>query len=166
LNTDYNQDVLTAMGATLDDAKKNLGYRFVLQSSSLPISAARNENINLKFMVRNEGYASPYNPRNLEVVFVKPGSAPIRRNVALNRSSNTDPRFWKPLETKLVTARVSAPDAAGTYSVYINLPDPLLPNDARYSLRFANNGLWDASKIGSIESAAAFNALNQSIQIP
>lgn len=166
LNTDYNQDVLTAIGATLADAKKNLGYRFVLQSSSVPSKATRNENINIKFSLKNEGYAGPYNPRNLEVVFVKTGSAPIRRNVVLNRSSNTDPRFWKPLEIKTVTARVDAPNAAGTYSVFLNLPDPLLKNDARYSLRFANDGLWDGSKIALPQVSAAFNALNQSIQIP
>jgi hypothetical protein len=46
------------------------------------------------------------------------------------------------------------------------LPEPMLPNNARYSLRFANNGLWDASKIGSSEPNAAFNTLGQSIQIP
>lgn len=166
LNTDYNNEVLTAMGATKTDAKKNLGYRFVLQSSSLPISAARNETITVKFTVKNEGYASPYNPRNLEVVFVKSGSAPIRRNVVLNRSSNTDPRFWKPLETKIVTTSIAAPSATGTYSVYINLPDPMLPNDSRYSIRFANTGIWNSSNINLIDPTAAFNALNQTIVIP
>jgi Domain of unknown function (DUF4832)/Domain of unknown function (DUF4874) len=165
LNTDYNQDVLTAMGATLTDAKKNLGYRFVLQSSSVPTKAVGNKNIDIKFTLKNEGYASPYNPHNLEMVFVKNGSAPIRRNVVLNRSSNTDPRFWKPLEVKTVTARVDAPNAAGTYAVYLNLPDPLLKDDARYSLRFANENAWDSSKIASPQASAAFNALNQSIQI-
>lgn len=165
LNTDYNQDVLIAMGATLTDAKKNLGYRFVLQSSSVPSKALRNENINIKFTVKNEGYASPYNPRNLEVVFVKAGSAPIRRNVVLNRSVNTDPRFWKPLETKMVNLNVKAPSDAGTYSVYLNLPDPMLPNDARYSLRFANENVWDSSKIALPQASTAFNALSQSIQI-
>jgi hypothetical protein len=165
LNTDYNQDVLTAMGATLTDAKKNLGYRFVLQNSSVPSKAVRNENITVKFTLKNEGYASPYNPRNLEVVFVKTGSAPIRRNVVLKRSSNTDPRFWKPFEKELVTASVNAPNAAGTYAVYLNLPDPLLKDDARFSLRFANENVWDSSKIASPQASAAFNALNQSIQI-
>ncbi len=166
LNTDYNQDVLTAMGATLTDAKKNLGYRFVLQSSSVPSKAVRNENINIKFTVKNEGYASPFNPRKLEVVFVKTGSAPIRREVKIDREHNTDPRFWKPLEHKVVSLSVKAPSDAGTYSVYVNLPDPLLPNDARYSIRFANAGLWDESKITAIQASAAFNTLNQSIQIP
>jgi Domain of unknown function (DUF4832)/Domain of unknown function (DUF4874) len=166
LNTDYNQDVLRAMGATLNDAKKNLGYRFVLQSSSLPTKAVRNKNIELKFTLKNEGYASPYNPRNLEVVFVKAGSAPIRRKVEIDRENNTDPRLWKPLETTVVRACINAPNAAGTYRVYLNLPDPILPDDARYSLRFANNGLWDSSKIASPQASAAFNALGQSIQIP
>ena len=165
LNTDYNQDVLTAMGATLTDAKKNLGYRFVLQSSSLPVNATRNQNISLKFTVKNEGYASPYNPRNLEVVFVKAGGVPIRRNVVLNRANNTDPRFWKPLETKVVNVNMSAPNNPGTYSVYLNLPDPMLPNDARYSIRFANTGIWNPSKIDQADPTAAFNALDQSIQI-
>ncbi len=166
LNTDYNQDVLTAMGATLNDAKKNLGYRFVLQSSSVPTKAARNEAINIKFTLKNEGYASPYNPRNLEVVFVKTDRTPIRREVKIDRDNNTDPRFWKPLEVKTVTARVNTPGEAGTYSVYLNLPDPLLKDDARYSLRFANNNLWNLSKIASPQASAAFNALNQSIQVP
>jgi hypothetical protein len=165
LNTDYNQDVLTAMGTTLNDAKKNLGYRFVLQSSSVATKAVRNKDIDIKFVVKNEGYASPYNPRNLEVVFVKAGSTPIRRKVKIDPENNTDPRFWKPLETKTVTARVNAPGEAGTYSVYLNLPDPMLKDDARYSLRFANENLWDSSKIASSQASAAFNALNQSIQI-
>jgi Domain of unknown function (DUF4832)/Domain of unknown function (DUF4874) len=165
LNTDYNEDVLKAMGATLNDAKKNLGYRFVLQRSSLQTRAVRNETINVKFIVKNEGYASPYNPRNLEVVFVKSGGAPIRRKVALERSSNTDPRFWKPLETKTVTVNVAAPNAAGNYAVYLNLPDPMLPNDARYSIRFANEKIWDWGKTDQSDEVAGFNALNQTIQI-
>ncbi len=176
LNTDYNADVLSAMGGVLLEAKSQLGYKLVLVSSSLPATAARNEGVSLTFKLRNDGYAPPFNPRGLEVVFSKVGAAPIRRAVTIRRSTNTDPRFWKPATlnangsstpvTYTVTATVPAPAGAGTYSVSLNLPDPLLPSDARYSLRLSNTGLWYASKLSQKDSAAAFNALNQTIQIP
>jgi Domain of unknown function (DUF4832)/Domain of unknown function (DUF4874) len=176
LNTDYNADVLKAMGPTLAEAKKNLGYRLVLVDSSVPVSAAQNQSIPITFTVRNDGYAPPFNPRKLEVVFEKAGSAPIRRSVNLDRASSTDPRFWKPAKinadgstagvTYTATLNVAAPDAAGTYTVSLNLPDAFLPDDARYSIRLASDGLWDAAKLEQTDPGAAFNALGQTIKIP
>jgi Domain of unknown function (DUF4832) len=176
LNTDYNAAVLSAMGSTLDEAKKNLGYRLVLVNSSVPVSAAQNQSIPVKFTVRNDGYAPPFNPRKLEVVFEKSGSAPIRRSVNLDRASNTDPRFWKPAKinadgttasvTYTATLNVPAPGAAGTYTVSLNLPDALLSDDARYSIRLASDGLWDAAKMDQTDPTAAFNSLGQTIKIP
>jgi hypothetical protein len=176
LNTDYNADVLKAMGGTLAEAKKNLGYRLVLIDSSVPVSAAQNQSITIKFTVRNDGYASPFNPRKLEVVFEKTGRAPTRRSVNLDRASNTDPRFWKPAKinadgstssvTYTATLNVTAPDAAGTYTVSLNLPDALLPDDARYSIRLASDSLWNAASLEQTDSSAAWNALGQTIKIP
>jgi hypothetical protein len=169
LNTGYNTDVLAAIGSALTEAKLNLGYRFALLSSSLPTTATPNQTIDVQFKIRNDGYAPPYNPRNLEVVFIKSGSAAIRRNVTLSRTStvNTDPRFWKPATinangsttavTYTVNASVSVPATAGDYTVWLNLPDPALANNPKYSIRLAYNGTWNAT--------TGFNPLNQTIKV-
>jgi Domain of unknown function (DUF4832)/Domain of unknown function (DUF4874) len=169
LNTDYNTVVLTAMGSTLTEAKTSLGYRFALLSSSVPSTASPNQTINLQFQIRNDGYAAAYNPRNLEVVFTNSGGATVRRNVTLSASStvNTDPRFWKPATINAdgsttalaytVNASVPAPESAGDYSVWLNLPDPALPNNPKYSIRLAYNETWDAT--------TGLNPLKQTITV-
>ena len=155
LNSDYNQGTLDALGAYLETVKRKLGYRFVLQSSYASQTAAAGANFELGFTVKNTGYASPFNPRGLEVVFRSEGGELSKRPIKVARKTHTDPRFWQPGETQQVTLSVPAPDAPGVYEVLLNLPDPLLPNvvtyqadgkemRGHYSVRLANEGVWEA----------------------
>ena len=156
LNSDYNENTLKALGRYLGTVKKKLGYRFVLQSSSLPETAATGKNVELSLSVKNVGYASLFNPRGLAVVFRGAGGTIITRPVNVSRKSHTDPRFWQPGKTQNVTLTVPAPDAPGDFEVLLGLPDPLLPNvvsykadgatvSGHYSIRLANNGVWEAA---------------------
>ncbi len=151
LNSDYNENTLKALGNYLEAVKRDLGYRFVLENSSLSQTAATNEAIDLSFTVKNTGYASPFNPRGLEVVFRSADGTLTTRPLEVSRETNTDPRFWQPGETQNVTLTVPAPDAPGDFEVLLNLPDPLLPNVVteaegaeHYSIRLANEGVWEA----------------------
>ena len=74
-----------------------------------------------------------------------------------------DARSVLPLagETANVALRVTLPSnlATGTYEVSVALPDaaPALAGDARYAVRFANVGTWDA--------AAGANRLNLQVEV-
>lgn len=156
LNIDYNENTLKTLGNYLETVKRDLGYRFVLESSNLPQTAAADAKVDLSFTVRNTGYASPFNPRGLEVVFRGADGTLTTRPVKVDRKTQTDPRFWQPGETQNVTLSVAAPDAPGDFEVLLNLPDPLLPNivsyrvggaevKSHYTIRLANEGVWEAA---------------------
>ena len=71
LNKDYNDDVLSRWEneGCMNEVKQRLGYRFGLLQAILPDSAKPGGAINLNFNIVNYGFASPYNPRNLEIIF-------------------------------------------------------------------------------------------------
>ena len=155
LNSDYNQGTLDALGDYIEEVKRRLGYRFVLQSSQLPKSAEAGSEVDLSFVLENVGYASPFNPRGLAVVFRGADGKLVSRPVKVERKENTDPRFWQPGETQNVKLTVAAPDTPGDFEVLLDLPDPLLPNvvsykadgaavSGHYSVRLANEGVWEA----------------------
>ena len=167
LNSDYNENTLRALGGYLKTVKKELGYRFVLQSSRLPQIAAAGATVDLSLTVKNIGYASPFNPRGLEVIFRGADGTLTTRPVKIDRKTQTDPRFWKPGETQNVTLSVTAPDAPGDFEVLLGLPDPLLPNvvsykvdgaeKSHYSIRLANEGVW--------ETDTGFNKLSHTLSV-
>ena len=153
LNIDYNLATLNELGDYLEEVKKRLGYRFVLASSSLPETAEAGGTVDLALTLENVGYASPFNPRGVEVIFRAADGTLTARPVEVSRDANTDPRFWQPGETQEITLSVAAPEAAGSFEVLLNLPDPLLPNvvtdensevRANYAIRLANEGVWEA----------------------
>lgn len=155
LNTDYNQGTLDALGDYLAVAKRRLGYRLELVSSSLPGAAEAGSDVTLTLTLTNSGYASPINPRNLEVVFRGEDDTLTTRPVETKREDGTDPRFWQPGRTQTVSVTVAAPEVAGDFEVLVNLPDPMLPNVVtstlaeatlarNYAIRLANEGVWEA----------------------
>jgi len=77
----------------------------------------------------------------------------VLRNVDTGQSHflrlDADPRRWWSGETRNYPFRVQLPAdvTPGTYDVLVNMPDAAdtLRNDPRYSIRFANEGTWEAA---------------------
>jgi hypothetical protein len=144
LNTDYEPNLLSSWnaGGCLATVTKNLGYRFRLESGSYPATAARGGSLPISFTVRNDGYATPFNPRNLELVLRNTSTG---TNYKLPLTSN--PRRWTAGTSTTVQQTLTVPTnlPAGSYTLLLNLPDPLLSTRPEYSIRLANQGTWDAA---------------------
>jgi hypothetical protein len=144
LNTDYEPTVLNSWstGGCLADVSKNLGYRFRLETGTYPSTASPGGSLPVSIAIHNDGYATPFNPRNLELVLRNTSTG---TNYKLTLSS--DPRRWTAGATTTVAQTLTLPAnlPAGSYSLLLNLPDPLLSTRPEYSIRLANQGTWDAA---------------------
>ncbi|MBD2773230.1 DUF4832 domain-containing protein [Iningainema sp. BLCCT55] len=128
----------------LTEIKSRLGYRFRLLKSVTSSRVKPGGKFLLNFEVINDGWASPYNPRKLEVIL---------RNRKNSREYflpvKDDPRMWMPGTTNVVniTGGIPANMPKGEYEVLLNLPDPTpkLYNYPEYSIRLANKNIWEAS---------------------
>jgi hypothetical protein len=149
-----------------DTIARNLGYRFALTDSQAPTEATRDGGLRLRFTIANRGWASPYNPRGLEIVLRHTGTGathPITLTDGKGKPTDTthDPRFWQPGSS--TTVQVDQPLPAGIpdgqYAILLNLPDPepALRNRPEYSIRMANQDVW--------EEETGYNDLRQTITI-
>jgi hypothetical protein len=159
LNRDYEPCVLNSWKSEgcYDEISKRLGYRFRLIESKVPKSARADSLMSFSFIIENDGFASPYNARDLELVLRSKSSGNIFRF-----KLSYDPRTWLPDNGKIsVNPTVTLPSAMepGDYAVFLNLPDPEpdLNSNPVYSIRFANKDLW--------ESDTGYNSLLASVTI-
>ncbi len=142
---------------------RNLGYRFQLVRSSFPTQAQCNRQLIGNFVIKNVGYASPFNPRGLELILRHRSTGKIYYLPILKSLSKThDPRFWLPQVGQItVDVRAKIPQSAtsGTYDLLLNLPDPMpkLTNRPEYSIRLANEQTWEAK--------TGFNSFRRTIQL-
>ena len=127
----------------LDDISRRLGYRLVLERAAFDSSLKAGSDMNVVLTVRNDGFASPVNPRGMEFVLVEKstGEKTVFR-------TEIDPRHWKGGSTTKVRAGFSLPSglrSGAEYSLFLNLPDgrDSLHDDPRYSIRLANRDVWD-----------------------
>jgi hypothetical protein len=140
LNTDYNQDVLSTWGANITTAKQQLGYRFNLVKGTFADSGRPGGDVSVKLDIRNSGWAAPYNPRKVELIFQ--GTKHSYR-VTLP----VDPRRWAPGTTTSLALHVRAPAVPGKYRLLLNISDasPKLQHNPAYAIQFANTGTWQPS---------------------
>jgi hypothetical protein len=144
----------------LNEVKQKLGYRFRLLEARVPTTAARGSSLKLDLKMTNDGYARPYNPRQLELVLKNKASGKV---VRLEVKPNVDVRLFLPgpAETKTLELSAVVPPSLelGNYSVLLNLPDPMpsLEGKAAFSIRLANVGVWD--------EVTGFNALNSALEV-
>jgi hypothetical protein len=138
----------------MPEIKRRLGYRFRLLNSIIPKQVKPAGTFSMKFEIANDGWASPYNPRRLEVI--------LRNRQTGNEYYLPLPealRRWMPGATKVVNivGGIPATMPAGEYQVLLNLPDPTtrLYNRPEYSIRLANQNVWEAS--------TGYNSLLQSV---
>ena len=144
INTDYEPTVLSSWntGGCLADISKNLGYRFRLESGTYPATASAGGSLPISFTVHNDGYATPFNPRSLELVLRNTSTGSTYK-----LAMSSDPRRWTAGTSTTVSQTLTLPTnlPAGSYSLLLNLPDPLLSTRPEYSIHLANQGTWDAT---------------------
>ncbi|MGZ0153413.1 DUF4832 domain-containing protein [Kribbella sp. WER1] len=156
LNIEYHPDVLASWGQNLEIAKQKLGYRFALTQSTVTQSPGQ---VHVTLQLRNDGWASPYNPRKVQLIFQN-------SKHTFTYDVPADPRRWSPGAPISLNWAVKAPPVPGTYKVLLNVADPKLHSQAKlpgssetynavYAVRFANNGTW--------QPATGYNDLQQTV---
>ena len=148
ISWDYWPEVIDSWVASgdYDIIKKNLGYRFVLNSSTF----TRNGNtINVNINLENIGYANSFRSRNAYIVFKNTSTQQIFTNQII-----TDVNSWYSTVVLNQTFDISTLPS-GSYNSYIWLPDnsPSILNNPLYAIRLSNIGTWD--------SVTGYNNLNQ-----
>jgi hypothetical protein len=155
LNLDYNKDALDGpLKTCMPEIRKKLGYRFTLKSGTFPAAAAKGSALPITLNLHNDGYAAPYNPRGAELVLRNKST-----NALTRLPLKADPQDWAAGATQNLSESVTVPAdlAAGDYELLLNLPDPELADNAKYSIQLANTGTW--------ESATGLNKLNATVAI-
>jgi hypothetical protein len=140
----------------MDEVKQRLGYRFVLTSGKYSQSVPRGGGLSFELNIYNYGWASPFNPRRFEVMLRNQGDGSV-----YYVHMPDDPRFWLGGDTVTVSATLGIPEEmpAGNYELLVHLPDPAerLYGRPEYSIRLANEGVW--------ESETGFNNLFHVVEI-
>lgn len=164
LNDGYHPDVLNkwVSQGCMDEIKRRLGYRFVLKNMSISSNVKPGGILHIIFHITNVGFAAPYNSRDVELILdngTKKYTAVIHNTNSI--LTNTDPRRWLPGKKIVIDKYYRIPYNATetSYKVILNFPDPAptLHNNPYYSIRLANNGVW--------ESSTGYNVLKTNFQI-
>ncbi|MFC4069883.1 DUF4832 domain-containing protein [Actinoplanes subglobosus] len=139
LNPSFHEGVLNSWGqAGRDEAARKLGYRIRLLKAIMPVSAKVGTKTSVQLILVNEGFAAPVQNRPVRLVM---SSGTRNQNVVLP----TDLRTWTPGQAIILKADFYVPTTPGTYPLSVNLPDPVakLATTPAYSIRLANEGVWD-----------------------
>lgn len=123
----------------LERVSRSIGYRFQLESVTLPASARAGGRLPVSLSVANVGWARLATSRALVLTLTRQSDG---LTVGLP-VTGTDAAEWPPGGGPIaVDATVALPAdlAPGTYTASIALPDPsaALVDDPRYAIRFAN----------------------------
>lgn len=150
LNRDYYQAVWDnwISDGYYDQILKKLGYRFVLNSSTVTTIES---GFNLTLDITNIGFARPFKHRDVYLVLKN-----TETNDTTTYKVNTDIRTW---EDSISISQDFNLAASGIFQLYLWMPDhdTLLSTISDYSIQFANQGMWD--------SATGYNNLLQTVNL-
>ncbi len=156
LNREFHPDVMDAweQAGLLSEAKRSLGYRLALLSSSCDSDVEVGATWNVNLSLRNLGWAAPFNPRVVNLV-LKVKESPH----AFQATLPVDPREWLPGGPISMRFAIGIPKdmPPGEYELFLRLsdPEPRLKHRAEYAIQLANTGLWN--------SQTAAHALKQTV---
>jgi hypothetical protein len=157
LNSAYNTSVNNDWdsGGCLDNIKRKLGYRFVLRKAQFPQKVGRAGSLNCRLFLDNIGYASPYNPRPVEMIF---------RNIVTGKefmaALKLKPQLLFPGSHQIpLVIQMPAGITPGAYELYLFLPDAgsSISKRPEYAIRLANENMW--------EESTGYNDLHQELQV-
>jgi Domain of unknown function (DUF4832)/Domain of unknown function (DUF4874) len=135
----------------LETLQKRIGYRYVLIQGKLPRRLESEKPFALELIVKNEGFASVYNPRPADIVLRNKNTGELKRVKV-----HDDIRYVFPDPKQTVTVRLGgqAPRLEpGAYDMLLHLKHDyaVVENRPEYSIQFANLNTW--------ESMTGFNKL-------
>lgn len=158
LNAQYNLDVNNdwVTGGCMDTIKQRLGYRLVMQNANLPKVATAGSSIDVTLNLVNEGYASPFNPRPVQLILRNQSTS----KVTVIAFTTTDIRKWYTGSVQVKESlKLPADVVAGKYDILLNMPDAAASISTRpeYSIQLANTDTWEAT--------TGYNKLNATLQV-
>lgn len=149
INRDYHADFWNQLNTNhYNEILRNLGYRFVLNSSTVTPNAL---DFDLALNITNVGFARPFKERDVFLVLKNTETNDITTHLI-----DTDIRTW---ETSVSINQNFDLGITGTFELYLWMPDkePLLSENSDYSIQLANNDIWDP--------ATGFNNLQQTVTL-
>ena len=100
----------------------------------------------IELLLKNTGWASPFNPRRVELLFISQEKPNEKYRITLA----DDPRYWFAGKTNTLKTTFLLPRgmSKGKYTIFLNLPDPREPLSKRkeYSIQLANKDTWNPQK--------------------
>lgn len=118
----------------LQALKRDLGYRLYLRRVEVDrIHLSPGQSLTLRLYLENQGFGGMYNPKGLELVFVREGDG-----LEVARPLGSGFHGPPPGEEAVYTYTAEAPSGPGTYALWLRIYDPDLPDDPRYSVRLAS----------------------------
>lgn len=151
INRDYHLNFWNQVISSnhYNDILKKIGYRFVLNSSTISLN---NSDLNLTLNINNVGFARPFKARNVYLVLKNTSSSET-----IIRQINTDIRTWESAIN--INQNFNLNNLNGTYNLYIWMPDndSTLNTRPEYCIQFANDNTWD--------NTTGYNNLSQSITL-
>ncbi|MEO6097230.1 MAG: DUF4832 domain-containing protein [Fibrobacteria bacterium] len=156
LNHDYHGGVIQRWRdqGCHDTISLKLGHRLAFEWALLPDSVKPGGKLQIRFAVRNHGFGELFNPRDVEAVLYREGFSEAA-------TLPVDPRHWSGGAADTVdavfTLPASLPEGAWRLGIRLADKDSGLAKDPRYSVRFANPGVWN--------EATGINDLKADLQI-
>jgi len=145
LNYDYWTSVYDGWVSSghYTEINNRFGYRLALLSATVPNIVPASGSMQVKFVMRNDGFGKVFNPRPIDLVFVGSGGPFTVR-------LTSDARRDLPLGGEQVTMTYNTTAPSGlqsgeSYDLHVRLPDAAtaVEDDNRFAVRLANTGLWD-----------------------
>ncbi len=157
LNQDFYKPTLQKWlgDGCFSEINKRLGYHLTLLNGIYDDQVNPGGKFKYSFQLKNDGFSAPFNPRVVELIFRHTDGS--THTVELT----DDPRFWLSGETHTVKGEFSIPAniKKGEYELLLNLPDPepQLRNRPEYSIRLANEDIWDVE--------TGYNRLDHTVKV-
>ena len=137
-----------------------MGYRFRLVSARMPRSVAARETLSVSLTMANDGFARIMNARAVELILRHAETGAIH---VITVDAPRGNRLWFPGPGESVTSTIGQALPAdlppGDHEVLLNLPDPYpsLHGRPEYSVRLANEDVWEAE--------TGYNRLHHTLRI-
>ncbi|MEM0991729.1 MAG: DUF4832 domain-containing protein [Bacteroidota bacterium] len=161
LNAEYNYEDVNVdwIGNCMENIKRRLGYRLVLQSGSFSNEVRPGQRINVQLSIKNEGYSSPFNSRTAELVLRNTNTQAV-----YFAPLDSDPRLW--FNTVNINQDICMPNdlPLGNYELLLHLADQqaTLYDRSEYAIRLANR-LPNSSDVW--ENNTGYNKLGHTLVV-